>query len=690
MTNQSNTILSRRAFGQVLGAGILISMTDSTVHAQRRGRRQSQPQKVAARLHIGQNGIITVMTGKVEVGQNSRAQITQAAAEELRVSPHSIRLIMADTDRVPDDGITAGSRTTSSTIPAVRKGAAAAREILLRMACQEWQIDQKDVAVKDGVITHQATTRTMTYAELAQRDDLDASFEQSVPNDVELRAVETWEVMGTSLPRPNLGDLVTGTHHFPSDIQRPEMHYGKVLRAPSYGAELTDINLAAVESMEDVVVVRDGDFVGCVAPTSYQAGQAVKALAATATWKTIPLPSSEELFAHLRENAQSRKPALHDQQADQTLQATYEVAYIQHAPMEPRAAVAEWDKVKLTVWTGSQAPTRVHGQLAEAFGLPREQVRVIIPDTGGGFGGKHSGEVAVEAARLARKAGRPVSLRWTREEEFTWAYFRPAALIDIRADLSKDGHITAWDFATINPGGSAAESPYELSNAQVQSLNSRPLLRQGSYRCLGATANNFARESFMDELARAAGIDPLAFRLTHLDNPRLRAVLEAAADKFNWNRRKKQSTPGHGIGLACGTEKGSVVATCAEVSVEKGRIHVHHICQAFECGAIQNPANLKRQVTGCIIMGLGGALTEAIRFEEAKILNPRFSSYRVPRFKDVPEIDIHLLDRPDLSSVGGSETPIIAIAPAIANALYHATGIRSRSMPISGESSQPA
>ncbi len=312
---------------------------------------------------------------------------------------------------------------------------------------------------------------------------------------------------------------------------------------------------------------------------------------------------------------------------------------------------------------------------------------MIVPDTGGGFGGKHSGEAAVEAARLARAAGRPVSLRWTREEEFTWAYFRPAALIEIRAGLDAAGALVAWDFININAGGSGIESPYAIPQNKSRSVRSDAPLRQGSYRALAATANHFARESFMDELAHAAGADPLAFRLAHLKNDRLRAVLEKAAKEFGWADRRRQPAANTGVGLACGTEKGSYVATCAEVEVDRsnGAIQVRRVCQAFECGAVLNPANLVSQNQGCVIMGLGGALMEEIRFHDGTILNPRFATYPVPRFKDVPQIDVHLVNRADLASVGAGETPIVGIAPAVANAVFHATGVRIRSMPIRGK-----
>jgi isoquinoline 1-oxidoreductase len=366
------------------------------------------------------------------------------------------------------------------------------------------------------------------------------------------------------------------------------------------------------------------------------------------------------------------------------LSESYRVAYIDHAPMEPRAAVAQWDGDRLTAWVGCDGPFRAQQALAEEFGVPRERVRVIVPDMGGGFGGKHTADAALEAARLARAARRPVSVRWTREEEFTWAYCRPAAVIECRGGLNAEGALVAWAFAAINPGGAAIETPYAIPNVRVAAVRSDSPLPQGSYRCLGATANNFARESFMDELATAAGADPLAFRLAHLENARLRAILEKAAKEFGWADRSRTVGPERGVGLACGTEKNSVVAACVEVVVEptKRSFRVTEVCEAFECGPILNPANLESQVQGCIVMGLGGALTEEIEFRDGRLLNPRFSRYRVPRFRDVPRIDVHLVENRDIPPAGGGETPIIAVAPAIANAVFAATGVRLRSMPL--------
>jgi len=683
--------LSRRTFVQMLGSGLLITVTQGVSLGQR--GRSSSRLPVAARLHLNPDGTITVFTGKVEEGQGARAELAQAAAEELRVSVDRIRMIMSDTALVPDDGITAGSRTTPINVPAVRRGAATARELLTKLAADKWKVDSGALDVHNGIITHKTTRKTVTYADLAKSKDVDEVFKQAISSDVVITPVGQWKTLGISVPRQNSRDIVTAKHHYPSDVVRPNMLYGKILRPVSYGATLESIDLSKAKAMKDVIVVRDGQFVGCAAPSTFLAAKALEAIAKTASWKTVSHPSSKNLYSHLKKNVRTggrSRPRTSGSvekgfaDASKVLSETYEVAYVQHTPMEPRAAIAEWDDGKLTVWTGVDGPQRVQGSLARTFQIPTEQVRVIVPDMGGGFGGKHTGEAAEDAARLAKVIKRPVAVHWTRAEEFTWAYARPAAVIECKGGLDANGSLIAWDFTNINAGSSAIDSPYNIANKKILSTGSDSPLRQGSYRCLAATANNFARESFMDELAAAVGADPLAFRLAHLENHRIRTVLEAAAKHFDWPNRRKKVTSELGIGLACGTEKNSVVAACVEVSIDRRRseIKVNHVCEAFECGPIINPANLLSQVQGCIMMGLGPALSEEMQFEDGKILNAGFSGYKVPRFKDVPRIDVHLINKTDIPSAGGGETPIIAIAPAIANAVFAATGIRVRSMPM--------
>ena len=508
------------------------------------------------------------------------------------------------------------------------------------------------------------------------------------PAGVTLTPVAQWRILGAGQQRPDSRAIVTGAHVFPSGVRRPGMLYGAVVRPPAYGAKLAALDLAALSLPRGVVAVRDGDFAGCAAPTSHEARQAAATLAAAARWSAPEAPaSSANLFEHLKRTqgrVREESAGAPGAQAGRRFRAEYRTAYIQHAPMEPRAAVAEWEGGRLTVWTGTSNTFSVRDALAKAFSLNPAQVRVIVPDFGGGFGGKHTGEAAIEAARLAKEAGKPVSLRWTRAEEFAWAYCRPAALIEISAALDGEGRITSWDFANFNSGTAALNSPYRLPYARHRFIECDSPLRQGSYRALASTANNFAREAFMDELAEAAGKDPLDFRLAHLDNARLRAVLEAAAERFGWRRRVAEKRPGRGVGLACGMEKNSVVAACAEIAIDpaSGTVRLVEIVQAYECGKILNPANLRQQAEGCILQGLGAVLRERIEFSGGMITNGSFARYRVPRFRDTPKIELVLLDRPDMEPVGAGETPIIAVAPAMANACHHATGQRARELPL--------
>jgi nicotinate dehydrogenase subunit B len=694
--------VGRREFMRAMGGGILVCCLVDSALAQQPGparRRggfgggQAAPRDIGAWLHIGEDGSVLVYTGKAEVGQNIRTSLTQAVAEELHAPLASIEIVMADTERTPFDMGTFGSRTTPSMSPLLRRAAAAAREMLIDLAAERWKIDRSLVTTADGTVVNTQTHESLAFGKLTAGKKLTKAVTDESP----LTPAASWTCAGHSTAKVHGRAFVTGTHQYTSDIKLPGMLHGKVLRPPSYGATLVSVGLDKATSMPGVSVVREGEFVGLAAPSEHLAVQALQAI--HAEWKPGPPISAKTLFDDLRKpdgagrsdgerrggrgggsaNRGSIKAGL--DAADLRLEQTYTVAYIAHAPLEPRAAVAQWEGGKLTVWTGTQRPFGVRGELVDAFGLSDSAVRVIVPDTGAGYGGKHTGEAAIEAARLARAAGKPVKLVWTREEEFTWAYFRPAGVIEVKSGAKRNGSLTAWEFHNYNSGGSGLESPYEVPSHLTAFHAAKSPLRPGSYRGLAATANHFARESHMDELARKLNIDPLEFRLMNLKNQRMRAVLEACAGAFGWGKKPDAD---HGIGIAAGFEKGGYIATCALVHIDRssGRVEVVRATSAFECGAVINPDQLKNQVEGALVMGLGGALFEAIDYEDGKISNPRFSRYRVPRFRDVPQIDVVLIDRKDLPAAGAGETPIVAIAPAIGNAIFDATGVRLRSLPM--------
>ena len=687
--------MARRQFFKVLGGGIVVLFTATSALAQRRqgerGNRRAggeTPAELGTWLHVGEEGTVTVYTGKAEVGQNIRTSLTQVVAEELPTPLDSIRLVMGDTDLTPYDRGTFGSRTTPTMAPQLRKAAAAARQLLITLAAEQWNVEGDSIVVADGRVSHRKTDQSLDFGQLTKGQKL----MKTIGEDVLTTPAERWQIAGRSVPKVNAREVVTGRHHYSSDIQRDGMLHGKVLRPSAFSSSLISLDIRKAETMKGVTIVREDDFIGLVAPNEHLADRAIEAI--EAQWSHPSQPSHEELFDYLKQHpvetrgwggrSNHRQGTVEEglKAADIMLEGSYTVAYIAHAPLEPRAAVAEWEAGKLTVWTGTQRPFGVRGQLAEAFGISEERVRVIMPDTGSGYGGKHTGEAAVEAARLAKAVGKPVKLVWTREEEFTWAYFRPAGLIEIQSSVKADGRLTTWEYHNYNSGGSAIRTPYQVPHQKVQFHPADSPLRQGSYRALASTANVFARETHMDELANALKMDPLEFRLKNLKDARLKAVLEAAAERFGWEKRKSESN--RGIGIAGGVEKGGYMATCAEVQVDpkSSEVKITRVVAAFECGAIINPDGLMNQIEGSIIMGMGGALSEAIEFENGVIKNPRFSDYRVPRFSHIPPIETVLLNRRDLPSAGGGETPIVAIAPSIGNAIFDATGVRHRSLPM--------
>jgi isoquinoline 1-oxidoreductase len=682
---------TRRDFFQIVGAGVIVAIVVKSVDAQQRGGggrggAGGGPTEIGAWVHVAEDGAVTAYTGKVEIGQNIRTSLAQVVAEELRLPASKVKMVMADTALVPPDQGTFGSQTTPQMASRMRRTAASLRGVLLDLAAEKGKVDKSTLVVADGRVTSTDQKTSYTFGELTKGEKiLTTVADQEAPT-----PAAKWTVAGTSAPKANGRDYVTGKHQYASDIRREGMLFGKVLRPAAFGAKLVSLDTKAAEAMPGVKVVRQGDFVGVVAPTSYEAAKAIDAI--KAEWKADKQISNKELFAHLKEKAGQGgggrggggggNPAAVEaalKAAHKTVKAQFTIAYIAHFPLEPRAAVAEWEGNKLTVWTGTQAPFRVRGEVATAAGISAENVRLIVPDMGSGYGGKHNNVGADEAARLAKAVGKPVKVVWTREEELTWAYFRPAGVIDVAAGVNADGTLVAWDFHNYNSGGSAIGTPYAVPISNAVPHNSNSPLKQGSYRGLAATANHFARESTMDDLAHAVGLDPLAFRLKNLKHDRLRAVLEAAAKQFGWGAKP---AAGRGVGLALGTEKGSYVATCAEVAIEKDDVRVVRAVTAFECGAILNPDHLKNQIEGSVIQGLGGALFEQIEFADGKILNADLTGYRVPRFKDAPVLETVLLDRKDLQSAGAGETPIVAIAPAVGNAIFQATGKRIRSMPM--------
>ena len=662
-------------------------------------------------VHVGSDGSITAFTGKVEAGQGTRTALALLVAEELAVPADSVRLVMANTDTSPYDLGTFGSRSMPYAAPPLRAAAAAARDWLLAAAARRFGISITELTVSGGLVAGPDGAPSTGYGGLLTG----VRHVERVPADRPVTPARQWRAAGHPARALGGADVVTGAKLFPSDVSLDGMLHGCVLRRPAYGAMLRSADTSAAAMLPAVTVVSEAGWLGVVAPDRATARRAVELI--DARWDSTPQPGRSELADYLRAHpiegegfSSSFQHAEGDVAAALAagpvhLSAHYTAAYIAHVPLEPRAALASWEDDRVTVWTGTSTPFRARREVADALGLPETSVQVVVPDYGGGFGGKHGGAVAIEAARLSRAVGRPVQVAWNRDEEFRWGYLRPAALIDVESSADASGRLSGWSFTNINSGQVGILTPYRVPHQRISYRPADSPLPQGSYRALAATANHFARESHLDELASLIGADPLAFRLSHLDDDRLAAVLVAAAGRFGWDQSGRPAAgsttankdagraaaggtqagraAGTGLGLALGMEKGGRVATAAEVRVdEAGNLQVLRLVTAFDCGAIVNPDNLANQIEGAAMMGLGGALFEAIDFADGRILNASLASYRLPRLPDLPEIEVVLLDQPDQPSAGGGETPIVAIAPAIANAIFDACGVRLRSMPL--------
>ncbi len=686
--------LDRRDFLRFFGGGLLVCLAHRPAVAQESGRSfggHPLPHDIAAWLHIDGGSRVRVFTGKVEVGQNIRTSLAQLVAEELRVPFDAVTMVMGDTALTPYDMGTFGSRSTPTMGPQLRTMAAAARQALLETAATRWKLEAASLTAEAGKVTDPRSARSFTYGELTGGKEL----VRVVSDSETLTSGAEWKIAGTSVLKADGRDFVTGRHQYPSDIVRENMLFGAVLRPTGYNATLVSLESSEAEKLPGVQLIHEGDFVGVVAPDDFTARHAVSLI--RAQWNVPAQPSNRELFQVLKDSSDADDgPQSSTRSVGQALAAApirvdqqYTVQYIAHAPLEPRAAVAEWNGTNLTVWTGTQRPFGVRDELAQAFHLTADQVHVMQPDMGSGYGGKHTGETAIEAARLARAAGKPVKLVWTRSEEFTWAYFRPAGVIEIRAAAQHDGTLAAWEHHNYNSGSAGIDTPYTVPARLAHYHSARSPLRQGSYRSLAAAANVFARESHMDALAHAAGVDPLEFRLKNLTDARVRAVFQAAAKTFGWGREK--STPARGFGIAGATDKGGYTAACAEVAIDPAAhtLRIVRVVQAWESGVIVNPDGLRNQTVGAIIQAIGGALFEQILFADGRVLNARFAQYRVPRFSDVPQIEVVLLDRKDLPSAGAGESGLIALAPAVANALFAATGVRVPTLPMAPRTPAP-
>lgn len=682
----AGTSITRREFLGLAGGLLVVFSLPRELVAGARGA-DGPPDDLSAWLRIAPDGQVTVFTGKVEVGQGIRTSLAQMVGDELGVPLSSVEMVMGETDRVPYDGGTYGSLTTRTMGIRLRAAAARARGILTQMAAEKWGVAPEKVLVRDGRVSVIGDpSLSVPLGDLTQDKQIVGKLE----GEPTLRPVSEYQLVGVSIPRVDGPAIVTGEARFAADLRLLNMAYGAVLHPPSFGARLAGLQASAAERLPGVIaVVHEGEFVGVVAERPDIAQKAVALL--DATWEETTRPSLTALYDDLRRSGTLEDIVTEDgavtsalASARQTFSVSYHTSYVAHAPIEPHASLAEVRDGKATIYPATQCPFRHREAVAEALGLQPDQVHIIMPAVGAGFGGKHQGDVSVEAARLSRAVKRPVLVAQTRAEELTWNYFKPAALIDVRCGTDETGQIQAWDCDIYNPGTRGAVPPYQFTNRRVRSYDCDSHLRQGSWRGLAGSANTFAIEVHMDHVARQLGQDPIDFRLRHLGHdPRLTQTIQAAADHYQWRRQTGPS--GSGVGFACGIDAGSCVAQIVEVEVARatGEVRVKRIVVAHESGLVINPDGIRNQIEGAVTMGIGLALWEAVRYQDGKILTDSFATYCLPTMRDTPPIEIVLVPNPTHPPQGAGEPSIFPIAAAIANAIFDATGKRMLELPMS-------
>jgi len=678
----------------------------------------SAPRQLDDWIVIEPDGRILIFSGKVELGTGVSTALAQIAAEELDVPLESIRLVMGDTGRTPDEGHTTGSKTLQIAGAALRHAAAEARFALLEMASAQLDCEPNELIVQAGVISvRRDPARTITYAELMGGE----RFNRSITGIAPLKLPESYQIVGQSAPRVDLPRKFAGLPSFVQDLRLPGMWHGRVVRPPSPGATLTSLD---ENSAPEAQVVRLGNFVGVVAEREELAIRAAQQL--KVTWQeTAHLPPRSSLFDDLR-----RQPTTDEvvagrgeveialQSSRTRLKATYTYPFQAHASLGPSCAVADFRGDQLTVWCSSQGVYALRGALADLLKLPLEQVRVIHVEGAGCYGHNGFDDAAADAALLARAVKRPVRVQWSRADEFIWEPKAPAMVMELHGGLDEQGNVVAWDDHVWSPShttrprsgrellasqlmsGEAAPAPrffgggdrnaptnynFPASRVTMHWLARSPL-RSSAMRGLGAAQNTFANESFMDELAAAARADPLEFRLRYLSDPRAVEVLWAAAQAAGWGA-PLATDEGRGLAFAQYENHGAYVATIAHVAVDRssGVVRVRRLIIAHDCGLIINPDGLRNQIEGNALQALSRTLKEEVTFDSSRITSVDWETYPILKFSEVPDVEIILINRPEQPAVGGGEPATVTPGAAVANAIFAAVGVRLRDVPITPE-----
>lgn len=690
---------------------------------KRPGSLEKNP-RLSQWLRVHRDGTVSIFSGKVEIGQGILTALAQIAAEELGLAPERIRMVAADTALSPDEGVTSGSLSIQDSGAALRRACAHAHVLLLERAAARLNAPVKDLRVEDGAV--QAAGRSTSFWECAG----DAPFDCEIDETAAARFPRDYRVVGKPAPRLDLPDKIAGRPRYVQDMVLPGMLFGRVVRPPYGFSKLASLDDDKVESMPGLVaIVREGSFVGVLAEREEVAIAAQNALRKASEWIAAP-PLPQDIHSWLKSQASEHRVI--NEKADpnaksratSTLEASYTKPYVSHASIGPSCAIAHFQGDKLVVWSHSQGIFNLRRDLALALGMREDKIVVRHAEGAGCYGHNGADDVALDAALLARESGgRPVQVQWMRDDEFAWAPCGPAMALTLRAALDPQGNIVDWQHelwsnghsgrpgrsdspalvaawhlarpferpSAINmplPAGAADRNAiplYDFPNQRITNHYVREMpVRTSALRSLGAYANVFAIESFMDELALAARVDPIAFRLRHLKDPRARAVVEAVARLAKWDEWTSAEGRGHGIGFAKYKNLGAYCAVVAEVEVED-EVRVKRLFIAVDVGLVVNPNGVVNQIEGGAIQSTSWTLKEQVKLDSRGITSLGWEDYPILKFSEVPAVEVELIDRPDLPSVGAGEGAQGPTAAAIANAVAHALGVRVRELPLTSE-----
>jgi CO/xanthine dehydrogenase Mo-binding subunit len=717
--------LLKGAGALIVAFGLPLDLNAQTSPYLRSSGGPLPPNQLDSWLIIQHDGSVTVLSGKVELGTGVSTSLRQIVAEELDCAFEKINWVQGDTANTVDQAPTFGSQTIKRGGSQLRQAAAEARTTLLSLASARLGIPVERLYVDQGTIKAQEnSSKVVSYGELLGGQ----SFSKEVSGKIKPKSPDSYKIVGRPVARVDIPPKITGEHIYMQNFRLPGMLHGRTVRPSAVGAKLLNVDESSIKDIPGVVkIVRKENFLGVVCEREDQAIHAARSL--KATWQDAsPHPAMNDLYSALRKIPSVDKAAANTGDiengfltAAKTLTATYEWPYQLHASIGPSCAVADVRSGAATIWSGTQGSHQLRPTIAQLLGIASQDVRVIFTEASGCYGHNGSDDAAADAAILSQAVGKPVRVQWMRYDEHVWEPLGPAMLMEMRGGLDAQGNVVAWDYQvwtpthSSRPNGSAgsllagslagmaggtpnqsgadrnANHTYDFKNNRVMVhwLNSSPL-RASALRGLGSPQNTFANESFMDELAAAAGVDPLEFRLRYLTDPRGRAVLETVAKRAEWAPRSARQThaqptasmTGRGIGFVQYDRTEAYVAAVAEVEVNAGgEVLVKRVVVAHDCGLIINPDGLRNQIEGNVIQATSRTLKEEVKFDRAIVRTVDWTLYPILKFAEVPEVIIELIDRPDQPAVGAGEATNSAIPAAIANAIFDATGARLRQVP---------